>query len=272
MGNAASSQWADQLTFVPNQREQPYLRLHHVPIFVRNQDRSLRFYLEQLGFSLVIDYHFGKHGRFVLVAPPDGDALLALIAPKPESEEYKLIGHSGECAVFVTEDVNAKFDTWRDRGVGFRHPPQAGAWGGVFTVFDNLDGNSFVLAGWDDITQEIEAQRRTLAEKSESERRAAQELEIAKQVQARLFPQTAPALKTLGGQFSLCATPRRRMIFLTRIGPLHPPRSNLPPSFGKWGFWTTANTVAALHLELTPVFQPEIAGPVNTSRLAMMWK
>src|SRR5207247_8897187 len=43
----------------------------------------------------------------------------------------------------------------------------------------------------------VEAQRRLTAERLEAERRAAQELEIAKQVQARLFPQAAPAMKTL---------------------------------------------------------------------------
>ncbi len=47
------------------------------------------------------------------------------------------------------------------------------------------------------MTLRIEARRRAMAEKAESERRAAQELEIAKQVQARLFPQTAPPLRTL---------------------------------------------------------------------------
>jgi len=197
MGSSASSDWPDRSSFRFNQQEESYLRLHHVPIFVRDQDRSLQFYLEQLGFSLIIDYYFGEHGRFVLVAPPDGTALLSLIAPKPESEEYKLIGHSGQCAVFVSEDVTAKFHAWRDRGVRFHHLPRTGAWGGVFTTFEDLDGNSFVLAGWDDITREIETQRRALAEKLESERRAAQELEIAKQVQARLSPQTAPPLKTL---------------------------------------------------------------------------
>jgi serine phosphatase RsbU (regulator of sigma subunit) len=40
-------------------------------------------------------------------------------------------------------------------------------------------------------------QRRAIAEKLESERRAVQELEIAKRVQARLFPQAWPRLSTL---------------------------------------------------------------------------
>jgi len=173
-----------------------HLQLHHVPIFVRDQDRSLRFYLDQLGFRLVIDYQYGERGRFVLVAPPDGTALLALIAPKPDSAEYRLIGRSGQ-AVFVTENVTSKFQTWRERGVRFHHPPQTGTWGGIFTSFEDVDRNSFILAGWDDLTREIEARRRAAAEKLESERRAAQELEIAKQVQARLFPQTLPSLRTL---------------------------------------------------------------------------
>ena len=32
-------------------REKPYLRFHAIKIFVRDQDRSKRFYLEQLGFN-----------------------------------------------------------------------------------------------------------------------------------------------------------------------------------------------------------------------------
>jgi serine phosphatase RsbU (regulator of sigma subunit) len=49
----------------------------------------------------------------------------------------------------------------------------------------------------DEVSQSDEAYRRTMAAKVESERRAAQELEIAKQVQARLFPQALPPIKTL---------------------------------------------------------------------------
>jgi serine phosphatase RsbU (regulator of sigma subunit) len=51
--------------------------------------------------------------------------------------------------------------------------------------------------GFDELFRELEAQRRSVARKLETERRAAQELEIAKQVQARLFPQTLPPLKSL---------------------------------------------------------------------------
>ncbi len=74
---------------------------------------------------------------------------------------------------------------------------QTPVWGGVFTRFEDIDRNTFALVSFDEMTQAVEAQRRTAAEKLESERRSAQELAIAKQVQARLFPQTLPVLKTL---------------------------------------------------------------------------
>jgi serine phosphatase RsbU (regulator of sigma subunit)/predicted enzyme related to lactoylglutathione lyase len=191
MGTSPSPAWGFRLD-----RQDPYLRVLCVNIFVRDQDRSLRFYVDQLGFSLVIDESYESGNRWVAVAPPDGQTVLALVTPKRNSEEYKLIGRCKH-AVLVTEDVVAKFEEWRQRGVRFHHPPQTTLWGGIFTRFDDLDGNSFSLVGRDDFVREIEAQRRAAAEKLEAERRTAQELDIAKQVQARLFPQTLPPLATL---------------------------------------------------------------------------
>jgi serine phosphatase RsbU (regulator of sigma subunit)/uncharacterized glyoxalase superfamily protein PhnB len=176
--------------------DDPYLRVLCVNVFVRDQDRSLRFYVDQLGFNVLVDESYESAGRWVAVAPPDGNTVLALIAPKRKSDDYKLIGRSKH-VVLVTESVAAKFDEWRKRGVRFHHPPQTTLWGGIFTRFDDLDGNCFSLVGRDDFVREIEAQRRAAAEKLEAERRSAQELEIAKQVQARLFPQTLPQLQTL---------------------------------------------------------------------------
>jgi serine phosphatase RsbU (regulator of sigma subunit) len=70
-------------------------------------------------------------------------------------------------------------------------------WGAVFARFRDVDGNTFSLVSFDEFTHVLEAQRRAEAEKQEHERRVAQELEIAKRVQARLFPQTKPQLRSL---------------------------------------------------------------------------
>ena len=86
----------------------PYLRVHGVNIFVRDQDHSLRFYLDQLGFHLALDAQLQSGQRWVAVAPPDGTAVLNLIAPAPDSREYKLIGRP-TVVVLMTEDVNAKY-------------------------------------------------------------------------------------------------------------------------------------------------------------------
>ncbi|HKW63426.1 MAG TPA: SpoIIE family protein phosphatase [Candidatus Acidoferrum sp.] len=200
-------------------RKDPYLRIQSITVYVRNLDRTLDFYVGQLGFQLVFD---ARDSGFVTVAPPDGSANLTLVSPVRDSAQFKLIGRTTNVA-FVTEDVLAKFREWSARGVRFlvnprlrrlkypmkvrasisgepppppgeEHPP---IWGGVFARFRDPDGNSFLLVSFDEVTHAVEAQRRAIAERLEAERRAAQEIEIAKQVQARLFPQTLPALKTL---------------------------------------------------------------------------
>lgn len=184
-----------------------FLGLHAVNVFVRDQDRSLRFYVDQLGFHVAFDARLQSGERWVAVAPPDGTAVLTLVAPEPDSKEYKLIGRPTGI-ILVTEDVIAQYYEWRRRGVLFGFTPrlrrvrresedESTVWGGVFTRFKDLDGNSFSLVGFDFITREIEAERRRVTERMEAERRATQELEIAKQVQARLFPQMLPPMATL---------------------------------------------------------------------------
>jgi serine phosphatase RsbU (regulator of sigma subunit) len=198
----------------------PYLRMHCVNVYVRDQDRSLRFYLERLGFHLAFDTRLQTGERWVAVAPPDGTAILALVPAKPDSPQYKLIGRSTQ-VVFITEDVTAKYQEWshtprlkriqfqRETRAISREPlaphsdaspmlgEHASIWGGVFTRFRDVDGNSFSLVSFDEVTLAVEAQRRNVAEKLEVEKRAARELEIAKEVQARLFPQKSPIIPSL---------------------------------------------------------------------------
>jgi serine phosphatase RsbU (regulator of sigma subunit)/catechol 2,3-dioxygenase-like lactoylglutathione lyase family enzyme len=220
MAGSPSFGLADQST-LPQDRENHYLGVYAVSVFVRDQDRSLRFYVDQLGFNLAFDVRLQSGERWVGVSPPHGTAVLTLVAPDPESDEYKRIGQPTPIA-FVSEDVVATYSQWRRRGVRFRHVPRLRRvkyqqqavneseispllllgkkepiWGGVFTRFEDIDRNSFALVSFDEMTQAVEAQRRAAAEKLESERRSAHELEIAKQVQARLFPQTFPPLRTL---------------------------------------------------------------------------
>src|SRR5260370_859998 len=82
-------------------RQDPYLRLQSVTIFVRDLEQSLRFYVDQLGFHLVFDARIQPDRRFVTVAPPDGTATLTRVAPEPSSEQCKLIGRPTPVATSV---------------------------------------------------------------------------------------------------------------------------------------------------------------------------
>ncbi len=183
----------------------------------------MRFYVDQLGFHLAYDAKLQSGERLVAVAPPDGQAVLSLIAPKPDSLDFKLIGRSTRLTL-ITEDVLAKYQEWSNRGVRFNHTPrlrrikfdpetrqvrgataaespllgeESPIWGGVSTRFRDPDGNTFSLVSFDEITHALEAQRRAASAKLELERRAAQELEIANEVQCRFFPQLRPPIPAL---------------------------------------------------------------------------
>jgi len=196
-----------------------FLSIHAVRIFVHDLDRSLHFYLDQLGFRLVIDTRLQSGERWVAVSPPDGDTILTLVAPRPKSVEHKLIGRATQ-VVLITADVMGRFHDWSRKGVRFLTSPrlrrikyepapvsptktprllgeEAPVWGSVSARFRDVDGNTFSLVSFDEVTHAVEAGRRALAERLEAERRAAHELTIARQVQARLFPQSRPALGSL---------------------------------------------------------------------------
>lgn len=160
-----------------------YLAIQGVTIYVRNIERSLCFYIGQLGLRLI--YSHPEAGGWKVLAPPDGTSTVSLVQAAPNTTEFGMIGSSRNI-VFVTNDVDAKFREWSDRGAPFAYSPKAQAWGGKVTAFQDPDGNSFLLVSHDAATREMAAQRRTR-----------QEMEIAKDVQARMFPQVLPPLKTL---------------------------------------------------------------------------
>src|SRR5262245_17564640 len=167
-----------------------YLAIHAVRVYVRNVDRSLQFYVEKLGFRLVIDTKLQSGERWVAVSPPDGTTILALIAPKPKTAEHKLIGRATQ-VVLVTPDVMRKFQEWSRRGVRFLSTPrlrrikydhgpapvgdrllgrESPVWGSASARFSDLDGNVFSLVSFDELTHTIEAERREAAERLEAER------------------------------------------------------------------------------------------------------
>jgi serine phosphatase RsbU (regulator of sigma subunit) len=188
---------------------QPFLRLNFVTLWVRDQERSRRFFVEKLYFEAIVDMPTPEGGRWIVVAPPAAGWLpgtagaglpgIALCVPTEGSTEHQRIGQNTGFS-FLTEDVRSVFEEWSRRGVRFPLPPMEPSWGSGqarYAVFEDVDENSFSLIEFDEATRTLEVERRAQAARLEAERQAARELAIAKQVQTRLFPQHQPLIRTL---------------------------------------------------------------------------
>jgi len=188
---------------------QPFLRLEFATLWVRDQERSRRFFVEKLAFETIVDAPTPEGGRWIIVAPPAAGWLpetagaglpgFALCVPPERSAEQQRIGQPTGVG-FLTEDLRSLFEEWSRRGVRFPLPPMEPPWGSgqaTYAVFEDVDGNSFSVIEIDDATRALEAERRAQAAKLQAERQAAHDMAIAKQVQTRLFPQHQPLTRTL---------------------------------------------------------------------------
>jgi len=193
------------------QREtlRPFLRLNFATLWVRDQERSRRFFVNQLGFQAIVDVDIPEQGRWIVVSPCPPPGLpgaaggglpgMAIVVPQEGSAESRRIGQNTGLS-FLTEDVRALFEEWSKRGARFTLPPTEPRWGSGqarYATFEDVDGNSFSLIEFDEATRTVEAERRAQAARLEAERQMKHDAAIARQVQTRLFPQRQPPLSTL---------------------------------------------------------------------------
>jgi len=83
-----------------------------VVIPVTDQERSIRFYVETLGFETRADVPFGNGYRWVEVAPPGGDARIAIVPPP----EGKPTGNMETGIGLETPDIDAVHAALKERG------------------------------------------------------------------------------------------------------------------------------------------------------------
>jgi catechol 2,3-dioxygenase-like lactoylglutathione lyase family enzyme len=79
---------------------------------VTDQDRSLEFFTEKLGFETRTDVPYGESDRWLEVAPPGGQTSVAIVPPR-EGDPVGIETRIG----FSTDDVDADHAELRDRGV-----------------------------------------------------------------------------------------------------------------------------------------------------------
>ncbi|MEA3016681.1 MAG: hypothetical protein QOI38_1403 [Sphingomonadales bacterium] len=112
-----------------------------VSIPTSDQDRALRFWTAQVGFTLMTDQPFSDSQRWIELKVADSDTRFVLFTP--EGHEDRIGGFFN--GALACDDVEATHRQLSERGVQFDSPPQKQPWG-TFATFRDPDGNLFVLS------------------------------------------------------------------------------------------------------------------------------
>lgn len=115
-------------------------RLAIVSVPVSDQDRAKRFYIGVLGFVEGRDSPFRENARWIEVKPTTGSALtITLVTWFPSMPPGSLRG-----LVLLADDLDATYETLRNRGLSSATEIQVAPWG-RYATFSDPDGNGWVL-------------------------------------------------------------------------------------------------------------------------------
>jgi catechol 2,3-dioxygenase-like lactoylglutathione lyase family enzyme len=115
--------------------------LKFVSVPVRNQDASLKFFTEKLGFKVATDQFFTETQRWIELLIPGAETGLVLFTP--EGHENR-IGDFQPLS-FWCDDVLATAKAMKAQGVEFEKEPKKEDWG-TAAIFKDVDGNKYVLS------------------------------------------------------------------------------------------------------------------------------
>jgi catechol 2,3-dioxygenase-like lactoylglutathione lyase family enzyme len=112
-----------------------------VTIPVRDQDASLRFFTEKLGFRVLTDQPYSDKQRWIELRVGTSPTSLVLFTADGAEQ---LIGH-GFHGSLVCDKLEKTYEELVAKGVEFVTPPTKESWG-TFAVFKDIDGNRFVMS------------------------------------------------------------------------------------------------------------------------------
>ena len=111
-----------------------------ISIPVTNQDASLAFYTEKLGFKVVTDQPMGPGRRWIELLIPGAETTLALFTPP--GHESRIGGF--QPLTFWCDDVHATAAQLKAKGVDIDEPKKE-VWG-TFAKFRDPNQNEFVFS------------------------------------------------------------------------------------------------------------------------------
>ncbi len=134
-------------------------RMSHATIFVNNQEESLQFYRDILGFKVHTDAMVGPDFRWLTMNTPDApdfeivlmEIKSGMLMDEPTANQLREVLAKGVlgAGVFNTDDCRGTYEELKSKGVQFVSEPADRPYG-VEAVFKDNSGN------WFSLTQPIE--------------------------------------------------------------------------------------------------------------------
>ena len=110
-------------------------------VFVKDQQESLNFWIEKLGFEVICDIKLESNIRWVEIAPISSNSSINLY---PKSLISKKDLKPMPVIVFRTDDIRNTFKNLKAKGVTFSRNPLKSILG-IYAMFKDLDGNEFLI-------------------------------------------------------------------------------------------------------------------------------
>jgi len=112
-----------------------------ISVFVKDQQESLNFWIEKLGFEVICDIKLESNLRWVEIAPISSNSSINLY---PKSLISKKDLKPMPVIVFRTDDIRSTFNNLKTKGVTFSRNPLKSILG-IYAMFKDLDGNEFLI-------------------------------------------------------------------------------------------------------------------------------
>lgn len=117
-------------------------------VFVDDQDKALKFYVEVLGFIKKEDMPVGEFKWLTVVSPEAPDDIELLLEPNnnPAAKTYQqaIFDQGIPAAAFAVDDIHEEYERLKDQGVEFSmEPTESGP--AILAIFDDTCGNLIQL-------------------------------------------------------------------------------------------------------------------------------
>ena len=113
-----------------------------IMIFVNNQQESLNFWVEKLGFKVTRDIEFDSKTRWIELASPDSNVPSLILYPKSSITVRK--SRPLPVIIFRTENIRMTLEQMRKKGVIISHNQLESSLGS-YTTFQDNEGNEYII-------------------------------------------------------------------------------------------------------------------------------